>query len=387
MKIATLVRIEFIKTVRRRAFWVTLVFMALVSSMVIIGTFVQGRRGDGAPFVAPYSWAMAGGALNVMPAFFLALALVMLVTSEFSWRTARQNVIDGLSREQFFAAKVLMMLLVMAAFLVVPFTIATGTAAYGRVFGATPAEVSTSTTDSTARSSAAAGPVSIGASAGGRARVPMDSAQAAAMRRVDSAQTALREAVRDLRQSRRSIQYPAPDPHAPLLSLDDLKVFAGFALGSLGFASIALMLAMILRSTGGAIGVFFLYFAFLEQLVVLLLRRFGSAETAQAIAPPASGRTPRTARAAHLAPRIRRTGQRHRRVDGAGPAATRCRHAQGDRIAPGVDGGIRRGGVPGVPQARPVTMRRVVRSHEGACGRVEAAPASPRISRRTMMPL
>jgi ABC-2 family transporter protein len=285
MKIATLVRIEFIKTVRRRAFWVTLVFMALVSSMVIIGTFVQGRRGDGAPFVAPYSWAMAGGALNVMPAFFLALALVMLVTSEFSWRTARQNVIDGLSREQFFAAKLLMMLLVMAAFLVVPFTIATGTAAYGRVFGATPAEVSTSTADSTARSSAAAGPVSIGASASGRARVPMDSAQAAAMRRVDSAQAALREAVRDLRQSRRSIQYPAPDPHAPLLSLDDLKVFAGFALGTLGFASMALMLAMILRSTGGAIGVFFLWFAFLEQLVLLMIRRFGSTETADAVAP------------------------------------------------------------------------------------------------------
>lgn len=284
MKIATLLRIEFIKFVRRRAFWVTLVFMALVSSIVIIGTFVQGRRGDGPPFVGPYAWAMAGGALNVMPAFFLALALVMLVTSEFSWRTARQNVIDGLSKEQFFAAKVLMMLLVMGAFLLVPFTIATGTATYGRVFGATPAEVSASTTDSTARSSDAP-TAPVGATVGGRSRMPMDSAQAAAMRRVDSAQAELRQAVRDLRQSRRSIQYPAPDPHAALLSLDDVKVFGGFALGTVGIASMALMLAMILRSTGGAIGVFFLWFAFLEQLIVAMIRHFGSPEAANRIAP------------------------------------------------------------------------------------------------------
>jgi ABC-type transport system involved in multi-copper enzyme maturation permease subunit len=237
---------------------------------------------------------MAGGQLNVLPAFFLAVTLVMLVTSEFSWRTARQNVIDGLSKEQFFAAKVLMMLFVMAALLIVPFTIATAVAEYGRLFGATPAAVS-STTDSTTHSSAAVtaatapDPASSDAavSDSGRARAPMpvDSAQAAARRRVDSAQAALREAMRDLRQSRRRIQYPAPDPQAPLVSLDDLKVFGGFALGSLGFASMALMLAMILRSTGGAIGVFFLWFAFLEQLLLLLLRQFGGTRTAQAVAP------------------------------------------------------------------------------------------------------
>ena len=62
-------------------------------------------------------------------------------------------------------------------------------------------------------------------------------------------------------------------------------VGVGYTLGALGLASLAFMLATMLRSTGGAIGVFFLYVAFLEQLFGLLLRRFGSVELAQKVTP------------------------------------------------------------------------------------------------------
>jgi hypothetical protein len=117
------------------------------------------------------------------------------------------------------------------------------------------------------------------------AKTAVDSARVMEARRADSTQAALRQALRDARAQRPRATYPAPDPDAPLVSLGDLKVAGGFLLGSLGFAAMAFMLATLLRSTGGAIGVFFLYFAFLEQLIGLMLRRFGSVELASTIMP------------------------------------------------------------------------------------------------------
>jgi hypothetical protein len=45
----------------------------------------------------------------VIAVFFTAIVLILLVSNEFSWRTARQNVIDGLSKEEFFVAKLLLL--------------------------------------------------------------------------------------------------------------------------------------------------------------------------------------------------------------------------------------------------------------------------------------
>ena len=48
---------------------------------------------------------------------FAAVLVILLVAAEFGWRTARQNVIDGLSKTQWFAAKVLLLPLLTALFL------------------------------------------------------------------------------------------------------------------------------------------------------------------------------------------------------------------------------------------------------------------------------
>jgi hypothetical protein len=290
MKIGTLLRIEYIKTVRRRAFWVAIVFLVLICSVAIVGKLMEGRRGLSAPFVAPYSWAMTAAEVGPMPAFFLALTIVMLVTSEFTWRTARQNVIDGLSKEQFFAAKWLMTIMVTIAFTIVPFAVGTGTTIYGRIRGATPEtspapDTAAARRDSTARTRAMQAVFDSSGKALAAARTAADSARVMEALRADSTQAALRQALRDARSQRPRAVYPAPDPNAPLVSLDDLKVAGGFALGGLGLASMAFMLAILLRSTGGAIGVYFLYFAFLEQMIGLLLRRFGSVELASAVMP------------------------------------------------------------------------------------------------------
>ena len=290
MKLGTLLRIEYIKTVRRRAFWVAIAFLAFVSSVAIVGKLLEGRRGITAPFVAPFSWAMAAAEVGPMPAFFLALTIAMLVTSEYSWRTARQNVIDGLSKEQFFAAKWLMTIMVTIAFTIVPFAVGTGTTIYGRIRGATPEtspapDTAAARRDSTARARAMQAVFDSSGKALAAAKTATDSARVMEARRADSTQAALRQALRDARAQRPRATYPTPDPDAPLVSIGDLTVAAGYLLGSLGFAAMAFMLAILLRSTGGAIGVFFLYFAFLEQMIGLLLRRFGSVELATTVMP------------------------------------------------------------------------------------------------------
>lgn len=291
MKPATLIRIEFIKTVKRRAFWVTLAFLTLICVVSIVSEMLQGRKGMAAPFVPPYAWAMTATSLGPMPGFFLAMIVVMLVTSEYTWRTARQNVIDGLSKEQFFVAKWLMTMLVTLTIVAVPFLVATGTAIYGRMAGAAPTSASMSEStaaaarDSVARAKAMAAQLDSTRQALAAARTAADSGRVIERMRSDSTQAALRQALRDVRSQRSRAAYPAPDPAAPLISVDELKVAFGFALGSLGFASMGFMLAILLRSTGGAIGVFFLYFAFLEQLIALMFRRFGSEAFANAVVP------------------------------------------------------------------------------------------------------
>lgn len=289
MKLATLVRIELIKTLHRRAFWVALAFLALISTVMAVSELRDGRSGSGAPFVPPFTWAQAASEMGPMPGFFLALTLAMLITSEFSWRTARQNVIDGLSKEQFFVAKWLMTLMVGLAFMAVAFGMTTATGLYGRIYGATPSAAAADSTaarpDSAAQARALAARADSTRQALAAARTAQDSARVIEARQADSTTAALRQQLRDARAARPRAVYPAPDPAAPLVSLSDLKVAGGMALGSLGLGSMAFMLAILLRSTGGAIGVFFLYFAFLEQLVALLFRQVGGQELVQKVAP------------------------------------------------------------------------------------------------------
>ena len=289
MKIGTLLRIEYIKTVRRRAFWVASAFFVLISVMVSVSGFRAGQRGMSAPFVPPFSWAMTAAQFSLIPTVFLALTIVMLVTSEYSWRTARQNVIDGLSKEQFFAAKWLMAMMVTIAFTLLPFAVATGTVIYGRLMGATPTTLppvsTTAAQDSTTRAAALQAFNDSTRKALAAASTAADSARITTRRRADSTQAALQQALRDVRSRRPRGVFPAPDPNAPLVSLGDLKVAGGYALGAMGFAALAFMLAMFLRSTGGAVGVFFLYILFLEQLIGLMLRQFGSAELSAKVMP------------------------------------------------------------------------------------------------------
>ena len=105
MRLGVLVRSESIKTFRRPAFAVTVA--ALVALLLLVFGALHARAaiggGAGSPGL-PDAWATMLD-LADLPGVFAAILIILLVASEFSWRTARQNVIDGLTKGEFFAAK------------------------------------------------------------------------------------------------------------------------------------------------------------------------------------------------------------------------------------------------------------------------------------------
>ena len=125
----TLLRIEFIKARKRPALWLTLgvfVFFTVVTVLPSLMRAMQGG-GPGPPFALPWIWrGVLQPPINMGP-FFIGAAMILLFAPEFGWKTARQNVIDGLAKEHLFFGKLITFALLVAAFFVVP--IVTGVAA------------------------------------------------------------------------------------------------------------------------------------------------------------------------------------------------------------------------------------------------------------------
>lgn len=115
-----LARIEVLKAVKRPAFWVTFgVFVAFIT----LANFAPG--GSSPPSGFPEAWrGIIEPAINLGPVFLAAL-MILLFAPEFRWRTARQNVIDGLGKEQFYWAKVLLLAALAALFSVTSILIGT----------------------------------------------------------------------------------------------------------------------------------------------------------------------------------------------------------------------------------------------------------------------
>ncbi len=197
MRTLVLARNEFIKTRRRVAFWVAFGGFGGLLTLVFMGMHVQGVVRPDRAFALPGAWNEIIGGPGVMSAFFGSMALVLLVASEFTWRTARQNVIDGLSKEEFFAAKLLLVPVVGIAFFVAMLLIGGGIALSG-----------------------------------------------------------------------------TPGAGETLVRGADLRYMGGALVGLFGWIALAFLLAMTIRSSGPAIGVFFLYFL-VEQIVGQLIARIG----------------------------------------------------------------------------------------------------------------
>ena len=205
-----LLRNEALKTYKRFAF---LVAAGSFFGLVAIGftnQLLRARANPARPFALPAAWNDIVSEPGQVSLFFCAAALMLLLGSEFTWRTARQNVIDGLSKNQWFAGKLILLVMVALTFLLIN----TGVGGILALAG-TPAG---------------------------------------------------------------SQLLPAPQ----------LKLLGGYALGLLGFSSLALFFGFLARSAGPGLAMFFLYVAMLERGLGMGLRQISDSLSAVATWLPVS---------------------------------------------------------------------------------------------------
>lgn len=103
--VGVLVRIEVLKLLKRRIFWVAVVLFALLATMKFAIASVAAGEEMAFLLVPPGSWPATLAIPAAVGPAFLGLVVIALVAPEFTWRTARQSVIDGLGVERFYAAK------------------------------------------------------------------------------------------------------------------------------------------------------------------------------------------------------------------------------------------------------------------------------------------
>ena len=128
-RLGKLLRIEFIKARKRPALWITLGVFTFFTVVTVLPNLFRAMAGGGPgpPFALPWIWrGVLQPPINMGP-FFLGAAMILLFAPEFGWKTARQNVIDGLAKEHFYLGKVIAFVLLLAAFFIAP--IVTGVAA------------------------------------------------------------------------------------------------------------------------------------------------------------------------------------------------------------------------------------------------------------------
>ncbi len=110
--LAKLFSIEWLKVRRRSIFWVAIVAHATI---IGVGTgaqqYMHAMNEKSAPFMLPKDWSMLITVGSQVGMLMLLIAVTLLTTSESTWRTQRQNVIDGLSRLQYFSAKIIVVVL------------------------------------------------------------------------------------------------------------------------------------------------------------------------------------------------------------------------------------------------------------------------------------
>ena len=129
----SLLRTEWLKIKTYRTFWAILVLYVVlfpVTNIFLANTVLDLRQSNKVTehlITNYYSFPDVWRAVSYVAGYFLmmpAILLIILVTNEYGFRTHRQNVIDGWSRNQFITAKLLIVLLL--AVLATVLTISTG---------------------------------------------------------------------------------------------------------------------------------------------------------------------------------------------------------------------------------------------------------------------
>lgn len=115
-----LLKIEWLKLKNYIAFKVMAIFFVIgVAALnyiiyIVNKNIVKNVPGAGLVSFSPYDFANTWQTTSYATGFILllpALLLLMLFTNEYTYKTHRQNIIDGLSRQQFISVKMMMALI------------------------------------------------------------------------------------------------------------------------------------------------------------------------------------------------------------------------------------------------------------------------------------
>ncbi len=119
----TLLKLEWLKVRKYRAFIILLAFylVSIFGINYIVSNTLGNRPSEGnidvvgmlvgTPFDFPQVWhtvSYLGSFLLIIP----GLIIILLMANEYSFRTGRQNVIDGVSKAQFIDTKIAMILII-----------------------------------------------------------------------------------------------------------------------------------------------------------------------------------------------------------------------------------------------------------------------------------
>lgn len=125
-----LLKIEWLKIRNYRAFWVfAILYLASIFLLNYIGWYIQQRAFASAPaaeqfmgnaYAFPRVWQTVSW-MSSWLLYFPGMIMIMLMTNEFNFKTHRQNVIDGLSRQQFIGVKIMLAFLLAVLALVLNF--------------------------------------------------------------------------------------------------------------------------------------------------------------------------------------------------------------------------------------------------------------------------
>ena len=112
-----LISIELKKVLTYPTFWIMLgIYMVMLFMMFF---FLRSIKLQG-PLAflnldSYYAFPMLWHSLTYVASFFtllLGMLVIILITNEFTFRTVRQNIIDGLSKVDFLAAKIYLIILI-----------------------------------------------------------------------------------------------------------------------------------------------------------------------------------------------------------------------------------------------------------------------------------
>ena len=120
-----LLKIEWLKLKNYRTFWIlTILYLITIGGLNYIVFYIQQsifeeRQSKGIaelvignrPYSFPTVWQMTSFVSGFL-LFLPGLLMIIFVTNEFSFKTHRQNIIDGWSRNQFISVKLLLAFLV-----------------------------------------------------------------------------------------------------------------------------------------------------------------------------------------------------------------------------------------------------------------------------------